>query len=167
VALVLQNFASIVAVSLFDVTGIAALREGVRITIPNSVPGESAHIMEVGAACSGLRSLTAILALAVAIAYLSGRRMWYRAVVVLMAAPVAIAVNCIRVFGTGLIMLYIGPQWATGDAHEQQGMVMVGVAAAILAFVAWILAGLEDWYLERSSKPPEDDKALKPALDSN
>ena len=41
--------------------------------------------MRVAGACSGLRSLTAILALAVAIAYLSGRKMPYCILLVLMA----------------------------------------------------------------------------------
>ena len=163
-ARVLQNFASIVAVSLFDVVGIPATRSGIWIDIPGP------HDMEVGAACSGLRSLTAILALAVAIAYLSGRGMTYRTILVLMAAPVAVAVNCLRVFGTGLIMLYIGPEWATGDRHEQQGMVMVGVAAGLLALIAWVMAGLEDWHKERqegSEEKLESGSSLQPALESN
>jgi len=162
VALAMQNFASIVAVGLFDVFGIAALRSGYLIDIPGP------HDMEVGAACSGLRSLTAILALAVAIAYLSNRGTPYRAMVIALAAPVAIAVNCLRVFGTGLIMMYIGPEWATGAAHTNEGMVMVAIAAAILAFLAWMLAGLEDWYRERKSGSEvsaagEGPEAVQPA----
>ena len=156
VALAMQNLASIVAVSLFDLCGIAAYRNGYLIDIPGP------HDMEVGAACSGLRSLTAVLALAVAIAYLSNRSMAYRAVLVVMAAPVAIIINCLRVFGTGLIMMYIGPEWATGAAHTNEGMVMVGVAAAILALIAWLMAGIEDWIKERKAPSDPASSAVQP-----
>lgn len=145
IALPLQHFASIVSVSMFELIGISAIRTGYRIDIP----GE--HDMLVGEACSGLRSLTAILALAFAIAYLSGRSMTYRSMLVAMAAPVAIAVNCLRVFGTGMIMMKIGPEWATGKFHEYEGMVMIGVAALLLVFVAWMMAELDDWLKERKA----------------
>ncbi len=72
-ALPLQHFASIFTVTLFDLIGEPAIRTGYRINIRGD------HDMLVGDACSGLRSLTAILALAFAIAYLSGRSMRYRA----------------------------------------------------------------------------------------
>ncbi len=152
VALSMQHFASVVAVNLFDVCGIPAFRSGYMIDIPGP------HDMEVGAACSGLRSLTAILALAVAIAYLSGRSMLYRTVLVMFAAPVAIFINCVRVFGTGLIMMKFGPEWATGAAHEREGMVMVGVAAALLALIAWLMAGFEDWYNEDNTDTASQSK---------
>ena len=119
--------------------------------------------MLVGDACSGLRSLTAILALAFAIAYLSGRTMRYRAILVLLAAPVAIAVNCLRVFGTGLIMIYSGPEWASGKFHEWEGMIMIGIAALLLVFVAWLLAGVEDWLSDAKSETKDDGAAADAA----
>ena len=53
---------------------------------------------------------------------------------------------------------------------EHEGSYLVGVAAAILALLAWIMAGLEDWYRERNElrrQEPESEAGLKPALDSN
>ena len=163
VARVLQNFASIVAVALFDAVGVIALRDGIVITL------EGGHVMRVEGACSGLRSLTAILALAVAIAYLSGRKLPYCTLLVLMAAPVAIAVNCVRVFATGLIMISpsLGPEWATGTAHETEGMIMVGVAAASLALIAWMMASIEDWRQERSDESKTSSANMQPALENN
>ena len=162
VARVLQHFASIVAVAMFDTVGVGALRDGIIISL------EGGHVMRVAGACSGLRSLTAILALAVAIGYLSGRKMPYCILLALMAAPVAIAVNCVRVFVTGLIMVYIHPDWATGEAHEVEGMIMVGVAAAILALIAWMMAGIADWYQERSNKQGSPSpQSMEPLLENN
>ena len=103
------------------------------------------------------------MALAFAIAYLSARSMTYRAILVALAAPVAIAVNCLRVFGTGLIMIYIGPQWATGEFHKWEGMIMIGVAAALLVLLAWLMAGIEDWIRERNSTTAPATDAPQPA----
>lgn len=149
----LQYVASVTASNMLELTGIAVLREGYVIHVPG-------HQMEVAGACSGLRSLTAVLALALAIGYLSGRGMPYRWALALLAAPVAVAVNCLRVYGTALIMLTWGPQWATGEAHEREGMVMVGVAALVLVGLAWLLAKGEDWFREEEQP---DSPALKEA----
>jgi exosortase len=137
----MQEFVSIVTWNLLDLMGIAAIRHGYIIELP----GEG-NVMEVADACSGLRSLTAILALACAVAYLSGRSMWYRVALVVLAAPVAIAVNCLRVFATGLIMLYIGKEWAFGAIHEYEGMIMIVLAALLLLLIAWLMAKFDTWY---------------------
>ena len=82
-----------------------------------------------------------------AIGYLSDRGQGYRWVLGLLSAPVAIGVNCLRVFGTGLIMLNFGAEWATGKAHEYEGLVMLGVAALLLFGLAWLLALVWMWVL--------------------
>ncbi len=82
---------------------------------------------------------------------------------VAVAAPVAILVNCLRVFGTGLIMIHAGPQWATGKLHEYEGMIMIGVAALVLVLVAWLMAGMDDWYRERNAAAPPSAESPQPA----
>ena len=147
IALKMQAIASIVAAGLLDFVGVPVLREGYVIQIPG-------HSMEVVGACSGMRSLTAVLALAMAIGYLSGRGQAYRWVLGLLAAPVAIGVNCLRVFGTGLIMLNFGDKWATGTAHELEGVFMLGFAALLLVGLAWFLAMIEDTYFKSPEAAP-------------
>jgi exosortase len=153
IALKMQALAAMVAANLLELVGVPVLREGYVIQIPG-------HTMEVAGECSGMRSLTAILALAMAIGYITGRGQVYRWTLGLLSAPVAIGVNCLRVFGTGLIMLYIGPEWASGKAHEYEGQVMVGFAALLLVGVAWLLAMIEDVYFK---KPATDAAQVDPA----
>lgn len=153
IALKMQAIASIVAAGLLEFVGVPVLREGYVIEIPG-------HKMEIIGACSGMRSLTAILALSMAIGYLSGRSMGYRWVLGILSAPVAIGINCLRVFLTGMIMLWFGSQWATGDAHDREGEIMVGIAALLLVGVAWVLAKLEDVYFRPPAPPPATPAAL-------
>ena len=47
-------------------------------------------------------------------------------------------------------------------------MVMVGIAAAVLALIAWIMASIEDWYCEWKSKSDgSSTKSVQPALENN
>jgi exosortase len=142
-ARVLQEFVSRVTWTLLDLVGVPAVRHGYRIQLP----GEN-NFMEVAEACSGLRSLTAVLALACAVAYLSGRGFWYRAILVLLAAPVAVAVNCLRVFVTGLVMTYGDKRWVQGELHDYEGMLMIILAAGLLLLIAWLMAKFDSWYNE-------------------
>jgi len=51
---------------------------------------------EVAAACSGIRSLTAIAAIAAVYGFVRFRRPWKRAVLILSAVPIAVAANVLR-----------------------------------------------------------------------
>jgi len=62
------------------------------------LPGRSLFVTE---ACSGLRSLTALIALGVLVAGLWLRSPWSRVLLVLLAIPVAMILNAVRVFLTG------------------------------------------------------------------
>ncbi|MFI4862553.1 MAG: exosortase/archaeosortase family protein [Phycisphaerales bacterium JB063] len=94
--------------------------------------------LNVAEACSGLRMLMAFLALGVALAFLFPRRWWQRLALVLLAAPIAIFVNTLRV--TVLALLYlVDPNYAQGQFHIFVGMLMLIPAAGLLMFVGWCL----------------------------
>jgi exosortase len=132
-AILMQQLVSGVSQELLQLGGIAVYREGYLLHVRGLT-------MEVGEACSGLRQLTAILALAVAIGYFSGRGGWYTAVLGLLSIPVAVVANCLRVTMTGYTMLWFGKEFGEGLYHTLEGLVMVAVAAAMVAGVAWLLA---------------------------
>jgi exosortase/archaeosortase family protein len=60
-----------------------------------------------------------------------------------LALPIAGFANCIRVILTGVILMTLGREYAEGLAHALEGMVIVGLAAAILVAVAWGLGKIE------------------------
>lgn len=113
-----------------------------------ALPGQSLFVTE---ACSGLRSLTALLALGVLIAGIWLRSPWSRAVLILAAIPVAIVINGVRVFLTGFLVHYVDPALGRGFMHMSEGLVMFGVAFLILGGIAWVVLQLENHIRRRRS----------------
>jgi exosortase len=104
------------------------------------LPGRTLFVAE---ACSGLRSLTALLALGVLAGGLWLHAFWARALLVALTVPVALALNGVRIFLTGFFVFFLNPQLADGFLHYTQGWVLFVVAFAILGALAAGLMGLE------------------------
>ncbi len=94
--------------------------------------------LNIAEACSGLRMLMAFLALGVAMAFLFNRRWWQRLVMILMAVPIALFINVLRVTALGLISLYDN-SLIHGDFHIFIGMTMLVPAAGLFLLLGWIL----------------------------
>lgn len=94
--------------------------------------------LNVAEACSGLRMLMAFIALATAMAFLWPRAWWQRAIMVLMAVPIAVFVNVVRVAVLGLVAL-IDPTWIEGAMHSYIGLSMILPAAALFWLLGWAL----------------------------
>lgn len=94
-------------------------------------------------ACSGLRSLTALLSLGVLTGGLWLQRVPSRVVLVLLAIPVAILLNAVRVFLTGFLVHFASPALGEGFMHLTEGWLLFLVAFALLGAAAWGLAHLE------------------------
>ncbi len=104
------------------------------------LPGQSLFVTE---ACSGLRSLTALFALAVLIGGLWLRRVWARIALLAVTIPVAMALNGVRVFLTGFFVFYVDPALGEGVMHYTEGWFMFMIAFAALGGVGWVLSRLE------------------------
>ena len=106
------------------------------------LPGLSLFVTE---ACSGLRSLTALLALGLLVGGLWLRTWWGRTCLVAMAIPVAMVLNAFRVFLTGFLVFYVDPSLAEGAMHLTEGWFIFLVAFGLLGAIAWLLTTLERW----------------------
>lgn len=115
------------------------------------LPGRELFVTE---ACSGLRSLTALLSMAVLLAALALKRPATRVLLVLLAVPVAIVVNGVRVFLTGFLVYYVSPAYGEGFMHLTEGWLLFLVSLSILAGMTWV-GGLA----ERLAKPAEPEHA--------
>ena len=122
----LQLLASQAASTVMNATGVPVLCEGNRMTLPGGVQ------MFVAEACSGMRQMTGFLALTAAVAYLTTRPGWYRAIVVMAALPIALSANVARVVLTGYIMHFVNPQYASGAYHTIEGILMMGFGLLLL-----------------------------------
>lgn len=133
VAFPLQLTAADWAVQFLYLLRIPALREGNIIHLPETQ-------LFVAEACSGLRSLMALITLAIVFAYFFRRSWAQRIVIVASAIPIAIVVNAGRVAATGILTYHFGQKAAEGVIHELQGMITFGGAFLLLLAEAWLLS---------------------------
>ena len=99
------------------------------------LPGRELFVTE---ACSGLRSLTALISMGVLLGALVLKKPVTRVALLLLAVPVAIVVNGIRVFLTGFLVYYVSPAYGEGFMHITEGWLLFLVSLSILAGMAWI-----------------------------
>lgn len=126
IAFPLQLIAAKVAVLSLQQLGIPALVEGNIIHLAHSQ-------LFVHEACSGLRSLMALITLGVVFAHFFKRGvLWLQILLVASTIPIAIAVNSFRVALTGYLTHYFGESVATGAIHDFQGIFTFGMAFLIL-----------------------------------
>lgn len=121
--------------------------------------------LNVAEACSGLRMLMAFLALAVAMAFLFERAWWQRLIMVLMAVPIAVAVNITRVTVLGLLFL-VNPELAHGSFHTFVGMLMLIPAAGLFLLLGWVLDRLiirDEAAAATDAAPPPNETPTTPA----
>lgn len=94
--------------------------------------------LNVAEACSGMRMVVAFYALAVSVALLACRHWWQRILLILIAGPVAIFMNMIRVTVLGLASIG-NPELAAGDAHTLIGTILLIPSLALFMGVVWAL----------------------------
>jgi len=135
-ALPLQFQASQMGAALLESRHIPVQLAGNVIRLPG-------HQLFVTEACSGLRSLTALLSLGVLVGGLWLRFPVTRLLVLLITIPVAIVINAIRVFLTGFLVFFVDPKLGEGFMHVTEGWLLFIVAFGILALVAWGASRLE------------------------
>lgn len=109
------------------------------------LPGQSLFVTE---ACSGLRSLTALLALGVLIGGLWLRHPATRVMLLVLTLPVAVLINAFRVFLTGFLVYNVSPEMGKGFMHLSEGWLLFVIAFAILGLTAWAGRAIEARVLE-------------------
>ena len=140
----LQLVASRLSSGCLELLGVPVLREGNVLLLPN-------YALEVVEACSGIRSLLSLIALAVAYGYLAESRIWVRIALTVLMLPIAVASNAMRVVGTGVLTYHLGPQSAEGFFHVFSGW---------LIFVAAVLFMLRAHWTLNHLSPPERKQSV-------
>ena len=132
IAFPLQLLASRAGETVVSAAGVPVLREGNVLILPDTT-------LEVVQACSGIRSLAALMTLGLILGKLAEPRRWARVVLFALTIPVAIVANAARVAGTGLAAAWIGPHAAEGFFHTFSGWLVFVVAFCALLACARLL----------------------------
>lgn len=127
----LQEVATRLAVPTLRFIGEPAVREGTGFII--ELPGGRLGVEE---ACSGVRSLTALTAIAAFVAFLRGFGPIRGVVLVGLTVPLVVLVNTGRVVASGLIQEHVGQKYMTGDWHEALGFACVLVGLGLILLTA-------------------------------
>ncbi len=92
--------------------------------------------LQVAEACSGLQYLFPILSFSYLFAILYRGPIWHKAVLLLMAAPLTIFMNSLRIGMIGIIVNSYGIGWVEGFTHFFEGWVIFMACIAILFAIA-------------------------------
>ena len=149
IALPLQFMASKIGAGLLAWREIPVLLTGNVIRIPG-------HELFVAEACSGLRSLTALISLGVLLGAIVLRHPLSRLLLIFAVVPVAILLNGVRVFLTGFLVFFVDPALGEGFMHITEGMLVFVVAFAILGGIAWVVGRAERRALGSEARGPHD-----------
>jgi exosortase len=141
----LQLFAAGAATTTLQVLDVPVLREGNIITLATTK-------LEVAEACSGVRSLLALVAMATTYAYFTQATAWRRVLVVLSAIPIAIVANAARVAGTGLLAHRFGDAVAQGFFHSFSGWLVFVAALLLMCLEGFVLDRLSGVVVTRHAR---------------
>ena len=119
---------------------IPVLREGNLLILPN-------YTLEIVEACSGIRSLMSLLALALAYGYLAERSLALRWLLFLAMVPIAVISNGFRVVGTAFVTYYFGPKAGEGFLHQFAGLAIFISATFLILLVHKLLRVAHDGWL--------------------
>jgi exosortase len=128
----LQTGSAEVSYAAFELAGVPVFRTGFVFSLPGVT-------IEVAKECSGIRSSLALLITTLLAGHLFLRSPWRKAVLILVAVPLLIVKNGIRIVTLSLLSIYVDPSFLTGSLHHKGGFVFFLLALALLAPVLWLL----------------------------
>ena len=129
ISLKMKMLATHLALVALNVMGIVSDNDGATIYLGDEV-------VTVGSACSGLRSLIALIFMGVLAAYFSRLSMPRRLLICVLSVPIAIVANIVRVLGLCLYVYYFGSENAEQfeRVHDISGY-LIYVADLVLLFL--------------------------------
>ena len=155
-ALPLQMKASQIGAALLEARQVPVVLTGNVVRLPG-------HDLFVTEACSGLRSLAALVSLGVLLGGMVAKHPLTRVAIVAITIPIAVLLNGVRVFLTGFLVLFVSPAAGTGFMHVTEGWLMFLVAFGLVGVVTWLAVKIEHKVKGQGSKVKASDDA-KPAL---
>jgi len=134
------------------VLGVPLAIDGTTLTTPGG------RAFEVIAACSGLRSFTALLVVTIIYAMTGLTRLWKRVFIVGVTVPLAIGCNVLRLSAMVVAHRAFGPR-AGKFVHDTDWIITYGVAIAVIMVLGHLLR-------EKDTPPQEENPATGEVIES-
>jgi exosortase D (VPLPA-CTERM-specific) len=115
---------------------------GIPVFLEGNVIDLGVYKLQVAEACSGLRYLFPILSFSYLFGILYRGPFWHKVVLFLMAAPLTVLMNSVRIGIIGILVNSYGIAQAEGFLHAFEGWVIFGACIAILFLTALALQRL-------------------------
>src|SRR5262245_61831756 len=128
----LQSATTTASAATLPVLGVPVERHGFVLSLPNGDLG-------VAEACSGVRSVTALTAIAAFVAWWRGFGFLRGCFLVALSVPVIASVNAVRVVISGLLQEHAGIEYVRGHWHEGLGVAMVLLGLLFIVLLAGLL----------------------------
>ena len=128
----LQQGSAFAAWLLFAASGVPALRDGVLVSIPGLT-------VEVARECSSIRSSLMLLVTTMVLAHVLLKTFWRKALIILLAVPLSVAKNGLRIFTIAMLGIRVDRGFLTGHLHHDGGIVFFSLALAAIALLMRLL----------------------------
>ena len=134
-SITLQTWSSQIGVAIISMVGIPVYLDGNVIDL-------GIYKLQVAEACSGLRYLFPLASFGFLFAVLYKGPVWHKVVLFLSAAPITIAMNCIRIATIGVLVDRFGIEQAEGFLHLFEGWIIFVACLCVLYLEAMLLQRL-------------------------
>jgi len=132
----LQNQSAVATSILFRCARVPVTRDGVMLSIPGLD-------IEVASECSSIRSSMMLIITTMVLAHLFLRSWWRKALLIVVAIPLSVAKNALRIFTIAELGTRVDPGFLDGRLHRQGGIVFWGLAVAVVVVLLWGLSRSE------------------------
>jgi exosortase len=128
----LQRQSAVTAGMLFHAARVPVTRDGVLLFIPGLE-------IEVARECSSIRSSTMLMVITLILAHLFLRSWWRKSLLVLIAIPLSVAKNAIRIFTIAELATRVDSGYLEGRLHRNGGILFLSLALLVVLVLLWVL----------------------------
>jgi len=128
----LQYQSAVASRIMFRAIGVPATQDGIIVSIPGLD-------LEIAPECSSIRSSLMLIVTTLVLAHLFLRSWWRKALLVVIAIPLSVAKNGLRIFTIGELGTRVDPAFLSGNLHHHGGIIFFGIAVVVLVALLWIL----------------------------
>ncbi|MGA7078645.1 MAG: exosortase/archaeosortase family protein [Terriglobales bacterium] len=128
----LQYQSAAAARIMFRAAGVPATQDGIMLFIPGLA-------LEVARECSSIRSSLMLIVTTMVLAHLFLRALWRKVLLVMIAIPLSVLKNGLRIFTIAELATKVDPGFLDGKLHHHGGVIFLAIAVVVMVALLWIL----------------------------